>query len=62
MTYRQMEHRNLHSDEELDDYLVEARRILADLAESGSEVTGERPAVTPDFEHLRWFTMPDEVG
>ncbi len=62
MTYRHMDHRNLHSDEELSDYLAESRRILADLAKSGPGIPGERPMVTADFEHLRWFTMPDEVG
>jgi len=44
----------------LEDCLVEARRIL------GSAAPPEGKAATidigPDFEHLRWFPLPDEVG
>ena len=39
-------------------YLEEARAILAD-AEAQD---GQRPALTADFEHLRWFPLPDEAS
>lgn len=59
MRYR---HRpDYHSDEDLAGYLDEAREIVADMA------TAELPEplgallVTEDFEHLRWFPLPDEV-
>ena len=62
MTYRHMDHRTLHSDDELQDYIAEAHRILEDLESSALTGPGERPAVTADFEHLRWFPMPDDAS
>jgi selenocysteine lyase/cysteine desulfurase len=51
--------RRQHEPEErLQDYLAEARRILAD-ASPGSCPEVEA-SVTEDFEHLRWFPLPGE--
>jgi selenocysteine lyase/cysteine desulfurase len=50
-----------HSDEDLVGYLAMASKIAADLE------TAEPPeplgplAMTADFEHLRWFPLPDEL-
>ncbi len=49
-----------HSDDDLTWYLAEAVRILDDLG-AGAPPPAERPVVTPDFEHLRWFPFPDEI-
>ncbi len=59
MEYRHMEHRRFHADEVLGEYLHEAQRILSD-------VTVPPPAephatFSADFEHLRWFPLPDDV-
>lgn len=54
------EHRSRRDpDHLLVDYLDEAKQIL-----TGSTPPDEppvRPELTEDFEHLRWFTLPDEV-
>ncbi|MCP3997902.1 MAG: aminotransferase class V-fold PLP-dependent enzyme [bacterium] len=59
MQYR---HRSLlHSDDDLVGYLDEARQIISELdADTLPEPLGS-PLVTEDFEHLRWFPLPDEV-
>lgn len=41
--------------EALDEYLVEARRILA----SAPSVLGPAACLSDDFDHLRWFTLPE---
>jgi selenocysteine lyase/cysteine desulfurase len=54
-------HRHLEPETALPGYLVEARRLLAAGPEqNGSKV--EHLAVGPDFEHLRWFWLPEEIG
>ncbi len=44
----------------LGDYLVEARRILDSPAPA--QWTPTDPVVGADFEHLRWFPLPTEIG
>jgi selenocysteine lyase/cysteine desulfurase len=44
--------------EHLDDYLEQARRILAEAAPP--EPDGAPADTGPDFEHLRWFPLPQE--
>ena len=59
MQYRHRSH--LHSDDDLVGYLDEARQIIGELdAGTLPEPLGS-PLVTEDFEHLRWFPLPDEV-
>ncbi len=59
MDYRHRPH--LHSDDDLAGYLDEAKAILADLAVADPPEPLGAPLVTPDFEHLRWFPLPDEL-
>jgi selenocysteine lyase/cysteine desulfurase len=42
----------------LRDYLEDGRRILAGHPEG----RGRSPALTEDFEHLRWFPLPEEIA
>jgi selenocysteine lyase/cysteine desulfurase len=59
MAYR---HRSrLHSDDDLVGFLDQARRIIAEMADSELPEPLGRPLVTEDFEHLRWFPLPDEL-
>jgi selenocysteine lyase/cysteine desulfurase len=60
MVYR----RKRHTEEEtgLGGYLDMARRIVKSAEESGPPVPFGMPDVSPDFEHLRWFPLPDEIG
>ncbi len=44
----------------LEEYLAEARRILATTAAPHAAPPSRR--VSADFEHLRWFTLPEEVA
>jgi selenocysteine lyase/cysteine desulfurase len=60
MTYRHMEHRRFHSDEVLQGYIEEAKRILEGIADVPPPPPGDVPLVTADFEHLRWFPLPDD--
>jgi selenocysteine lyase/cysteine desulfurase len=46
---------------DFDRYLAEARRLCAEVAAHPPEPV-DTPATTPDFEHLRWFPYPREVG
>ncbi len=62
MSYRHMDHRRFHGDDELVGYLAEARRIIADVAAAPPPPPMEIPMVTEDFEHLRWFPLPDEIA
>jgi selenocysteine lyase/cysteine desulfurase len=53
------QHRTFADESELPNYLVEARRIL------GAARPGRRAMVaapTEDFEQLRWFPLPGELG
>jgi hypothetical protein len=59
MEYRHRRH--LHSDDDLAGYLDEAKAILAELAAAEPPEPLGAPLVTPDFEHLRWFPLPDEL-
>ena len=46
----------------LADYLAEARELFAKLAEQpapAQTMTGTPTRVTPGFEELRWFDLPD---
>jgi selenocysteine lyase/cysteine desulfurase len=57
----QWPHRRREAEEhELAEYLDEARRIL-DGAQHDLPGPLGMPDVTEDFEHLRWFPLPDEV-
>ena len=59
MDYRHRPH--LHSDDDLTGYLKQAKAILADLAVAEPPEPLGAPLVTPDFEQLRWFPLPDEL-
>jgi selenocysteine lyase/cysteine desulfurase len=50
-----------HSDEDLVGYLEEARKIATELEEAEPPEPLGPPEVTADFEHLRWFPLPDEL-
>jgi selenocysteine lyase/cysteine desulfurase len=50
-----------HSDEDLVGYLEDARRIASELETAEPPEPLGPPVVTPDFEHLRWFPLPDEL-
>jgi hypothetical protein len=53
-------HRHRAPEARLVDYLAEARRILADPPPAAAGVNGPLE-VGPDFEHLRWFWLPEEI-
>lgn len=53
-------HRRAEPEGRLRDYLEEARRIFAE-ARPGAR-PGTLPETTTDFEKLRWFPLPGEVG
>ena len=59
MAFRHRPH--LHSDDDLAGYLDQAKAILDDLALADPPEPLGAPLVTPDFEHLRWFPLPDEL-
>jgi selenocysteine lyase/cysteine desulfurase len=50
-----------HSDEDLVGYLEDARRIASELETAEPPEPLGPPVVTADFEHLRWFPLPDEL-
>jgi selenocysteine lyase/cysteine desulfurase len=52
--------RRIAPDTHLDAYLDEARRIVAEAGASLPAPLGD-PTMTDDFEHLRWFSLPDEI-
>ena len=41
---------------------VEADRLDADLAEIADLEPVARPELSEDFEHLRWFPLPEEIA
>ncbi len=51
----------LHSDDDLAGYLDEARTIVAGMDTADLPEPLGAPLVTEDFEHLRWFPLPDEL-
>lgn len=53
-------HRRNEPEERLQVYLDEARRLLEEPLETG--LTADHLDVTEDFESLRWFPLPEEVG
>jgi len=56
-----MDFRSRHATEPasaLRSYLDEARAVL----ERASTEDAARPELTADFEHLRWFPLPDEAA
>ncbi|MDJ0952344.1 MAG: aminotransferase class V-fold PLP-dependent enzyme [Acidimicrobiia bacterium] len=59
MHYRHRPH--LHSDDDLAGYLDQAREIVAKMDGSDLPEPLGAPLVTDDFEHLRWFPLPDEL-
>jgi selenocysteine lyase/cysteine desulfurase len=54
------EHRRTEPESRLDEYLEEARRVFAEA--DPTPAPAESLEVGPDFEHLRWFPLPFEVG
>jgi selenocysteine lyase/cysteine desulfurase len=52
-------HRRSEPESRLAEYLVEARRLLADPP---ARATPPEPAVDDDFETLRWFPLPSEIA
>ncbi len=59
-TMRYAAHRHRAPDSSLPGYIEDARRIVA-----GADGTAAEPppaAVGPDFEELRWFWLPHEIG
>jgi hypothetical protein len=54
-------HRHRAPEARLADYLAEARRILADPPPAAAGVA-EPLDVGADFEHLRWFWLPEEIA
>ncbi|NNK92501.1 MAG: aminotransferase class V-fold PLP-dependent enzyme [Acidimicrobiia bacterium] len=54
--------RHSHGEGELAGYLVEAKGILAGLADAVPPPPLGFPMVTEDFEHLRWFPLPDDIS
>jgi selenocysteine lyase/cysteine desulfurase len=66
VSYRtgKMEYRSRHATEPewaLPNYLDEAAKIIAAATEEFRTHSVDDPAVTADFEELRWFTLPSEV-
>jgi selenocysteine lyase/cysteine desulfurase len=59
MQYRR--HRQTAPDADLGSYLDRARYILEDAFVTAPPEPAAPPEVTPDFEHLRWFPLPDEL-
>jgi selenocysteine lyase/cysteine desulfurase len=59
MQYR--EHRQTAPDTDFAAYLDRARYILDDAASAPPPEPAAQLDVTPDFEHLRWFPLPDEL-
>jgi selenocysteine lyase/cysteine desulfurase len=53
------QHRTLADESELPNYLAEARRILAEARPGRRAMI---PSPTDDFEQLRWFPLPGELG
>jgi selenocysteine lyase/cysteine desulfurase len=51
-----------HGDAALAGYLAEGRRILAEAGTAPPPPPLGTPEVTDDFEHLRWFPLPDEIA
>jgi selenocysteine lyase/cysteine desulfurase len=47
-------------ESELARYLDEADRIFAEAGKGGDWTPPERPDLSKDFEHLRWFPLPGE--
>jgi selenocysteine lyase/cysteine desulfurase len=63
-TSGRMEHRRgprRHTDADLAGYIDEARRVLRDIQTAEPPEPLGAPLVTADFEHLRWFPLPDEL-
>jgi selenocysteine lyase/cysteine desulfurase len=67
ITYRagKMEYRSRQATEPesaLPGYLDDARRIFAEAVVGQRARSPSDPAVTADFEHLRWFWLPREIA
>jgi len=61
MAYPHRDHAR-HGDAALTGYLTEGRRILAEAGTAPPPPPLGIPDVTDDFEHLRWFPLPDEFA
>ena len=55
-------HRHRAPDSALAGYLEEARQIAAAPPQTHEPERLDPAAVGPDFEDLRWFWLPDEIG
>jgi selenocysteine lyase/cysteine desulfurase len=56
-------HRHRESEAQLEAYLAEAERILADpVGALGAPPSAESLEVDTDFESLRWFWLPEEIA
>ena len=53
-------HRYSATEDELPSYLAEAERIVEAVGAAGTERGRCTSVTTGDFEHLRWFPMPEE--
>ncbi len=67
ITYQsgQMEYRSRRACEPefaLEGYLEEARRIFAHAAEADRSEADRTAATSAEFEHLRWFPIPEEIA
>ena len=54
-------HRTSEPEEVLKDYLGYARHLF-DQADIVGETSTQGPDLSPDFEHLRWFPLPEEIA
>ena len=55
-------HRHREPETRLADYLAEARRLLASPPPVGTRARRCRSTSGSDFEHLRWFWLPEEIA
>ncbi|MET0830887.1 MAG: hypothetical protein ABWY62_00790 [Acidimicrobiia bacterium] len=50
-----------HSDDDLAAYLADAATLFERLAADPPPPATARMEASADFEHLRWFPLPDEI-
>jgi hypothetical protein len=53
-------HRHRALESALPTYLIDARRLFSASPDPGSDI--EPLELGPDFEHLRWFWLPQEIA
>jgi selenocysteine lyase/cysteine desulfurase len=66
LSYRsgKLQYRSRHATEPewvLEGYLEDARRIFDEAAAGAAQAKVESVPFSPDFEHLRWFLLPEEA-